>query len=188
MDVEPGKMATILGPSGCGQALTLLRCIAWPRGAFHRRRDLGWRPAALLRRARCDHPLQPSRVRDDVPGASCLAAYDGVRQCPYPCGCADGRVPSGRRRSRACSRRWESPTSRTSTPHASAAASSSASRSARSLVIDPKVILFDEPLSNVDAKVREDLRVELLEMQRRVGFAGVYVTHDQEEAMAISTP
>jgi len=48
------------------------------------------------------------------------------------------------------------------------------------------VILFDEPLSNVDAKVREELRVELLAMQKKIGFAGVYVTHDQEEAMAIS--
>lgn len=57
---------------------------------------------------------------------------------------------------------------------------------ARCLVNDPAVILFDEPLSNVDAKVREELRVELLAMQRRIGFAGVYVTHDQEEAMAIS--
>jgi iron(III) transport system ATP-binding protein len=57
---------------------------------------------------------------------------------------------------------------------------------ARCLVNDPEVILFDEPLSNVDAKVREELRVELLAMQRRIGFAGVYVTHDQEEAMAIS--
>lgn len=56
---------------------------------------------------------------------------------------------------------------------------------ARSLVADPAVVLFDEPLSNVDAKVREDLRVELAEMQSRVGFAGLYVTHDQEEAMAL---
>ncbi len=57
---------------------------------------------------------------------------------------------------------------------------------ARCLVSDPKVILFDEPLSNVDAKVREELRVELLAMHKRLGFAGVYVTHDQEEAMVIS--
>ncbi|MGH8915894.1 MAG: ABC transporter ATP-binding protein, partial [Acidimicrobiia bacterium] len=57
---------------------------------------------------------------------------------------------------------------------------------ARSLVADPEVILFDEPLSNVDAKVREELRLELLTMQKRIGFAGVYVTHDQEEAMAIA--
>ena len=57
---------------------------------------------------------------------------------------------------------------------------------ARCLVMDPKVILFDEPLSNVDAKVREELRIELLAMHKRLGFAGLYVTHDQEEAMVIS--
>jgi len=57
---------------------------------------------------------------------------------------------------------------------------------ARCLVADPKVILFDEPLSNVDAKVRDELRIELRAMQRRIGFAGIFVTHDQEEATAIA--
>ena len=57
---------------------------------------------------------------------------------------------------------------------------------ARCLVADPSVILFDEPLSNVDAKVREDLRIEILAMKERIGFGGLYVTHDQEEAMAIA--
>jgi len=57
---------------------------------------------------------------------------------------------------------------------------------ARCLVADPRVILFDEPLSNVDAKVREDLRTEILAMKDRIGFGGVYVTHDQEEALAIA--
>nr|WP_279587847.1 ABC transporter ATP-binding protein [Microbacterium ulmi] len=57
---------------------------------------------------------------------------------------------------------------------------------ARCLVADPQVILFDEPLSNVDAKVREDLRAEILAMKTRIGFGGVYVTHDQEEALAIA--
>jgi iron(III) transport system ATP-binding protein len=57
---------------------------------------------------------------------------------------------------------------------------------ARCLVRNPRLILFDEPLSNVDAKVREELRVELLAMHKRLGFSGVYVTHDQEEAMVIA--
>jgi iron(III) transport system ATP-binding protein len=57
---------------------------------------------------------------------------------------------------------------------------------ARSLVGDPRIMLFDEPLSNVDAKVREELRVEIRAMQRRIGFAGIFVTHDQEEATAIA--
>ncbi|TYB57396.1 ABC transporter ATP-binding protein [Nonomuraea sp. PA05] len=58
---------------------------------------------------------------------------------------------------------------------------------ARALVAGDGLILFDEPLSNVDAKVRERLRVELLAMQRRLGFAAVYVTHDQTEAMELAT-
>jgi iron(III) transport system ATP-binding protein len=58
---------------------------------------------------------------------------------------------------------------------------------ARSLVTDPRVIVFDEPLSNVDARVRHDLRVEILAVQRMIGFAGIYVTHDQQEAMQMAT-
>src|SRR3984893_16062349 len=50
----------------------------------------------------------------------------------------------------------------------------------------PTVVLFDEPLSNLDAKLRAEMRVELRELQRRLGITSVYVTHDQEEALAIS--
>jgi iron(III) transport system ATP-binding protein len=57
---------------------------------------------------------------------------------------------------------------------------------ARAIISGANVILFDEPLSNVDAKVRESLRVELLAMQRELGFSGLYVTHDQHEAMAVA--
>jgi iron(III) transport system ATP-binding protein len=57
---------------------------------------------------------------------------------------------------------------------------------ARSLAVDPPVVLFDEPLSNVDAKVRDQLRQELVSMQRSIRFAGVYVTHDQLEAMQLA--
>ncbi|WP_173934440.1 ABC transporter ATP-binding protein [Chelativorans sp. Marseille-P2723] len=57
---------------------------------------------------------------------------------------------------------------------------------ARAVVGDSRVILFDEPLSNVDAKVREQLRLEIRSMQKRLGFSGLYVTHDQTEAMAIA--
>ena len=57
---------------------------------------------------------------------------------------------------------------------------------ARALVVEPEVLLLDEPLSNLDAKIRERLRGEIKRIQRELGITTIYVTHDQEEAMAIS--
>jgi iron(III) transport system ATP-binding protein len=57
---------------------------------------------------------------------------------------------------------------------------------ARSLVVEPDILLLDEPLSNLDAKLRERMRVELKQIQRRTGITFVYVTHDQAEALALS--
>ena len=57
---------------------------------------------------------------------------------------------------------------------------------ARAFVFSPSVLLFDEPLSNLDAKLRAEMRIELKELQRQLGITSVYVTHDLEEALAIS--
>jgi len=57
---------------------------------------------------------------------------------------------------------------------------------ARAFVFQPQVLLFDEPLSNLDAKLRADMRIELRELQHRLGVTSVYVTHDLEEALAMS--
>ncbi|RVT86789.1 ABC transporter ATP-binding protein [Rhodobacteraceae bacterium CCMM004] len=57
---------------------------------------------------------------------------------------------------------------------------------ARALVIEPPLLMFDEPLSNLDAKLRVDMRVEIRQLQRQNGTTSVFVTHDQEEAFSIS--
>src|SRR5207237_5878483 len=57
---------------------------------------------------------------------------------------------------------------------------------ARALVLEPLVLLFDEPLSNLDAKLRRRVRDEIRELQLRLGLTVVYVTHDQQEALAVS--
>ncbi len=57
---------------------------------------------------------------------------------------------------------------------------------ARAIVYGPRVILFDEPLSNLDAKLREQMRIELVRLQHEVGITSVYVTHDQTEALVMS--
>jgi iron(III) transport system ATP-binding protein len=57
---------------------------------------------------------------------------------------------------------------------------------ARALVYEPRMLLLDEPLSNLDAKLRVEMRIEIQHIIKRLGLTGLYVTHDQEEAMAIS--
>ncbi|MCQ4162385.1 ABC transporter ATP-binding protein [Roseomonas sp. GC11] len=57
---------------------------------------------------------------------------------------------------------------------------------ARAIVLEPKVLLFDEPLSNLDAKLRRRVRADIRDLQQKLGLTVVYVTHDQEEALAVS--
>jgi iron(III) transport system ATP-binding protein len=57
---------------------------------------------------------------------------------------------------------------------------------ARVLVVEPDILLLDEPLSNLDAKLRVEMREEIKDIQRKLGITTIYVTHDQEEAMAVS--
>ena len=57
---------------------------------------------------------------------------------------------------------------------------------ARALVMEPQLLLLDEPLSNLDAKLRDRMRIELKRLQRELGLTTIYVTHDQSEALALS--
>lgn len=71
-------------------------------------------------------------------------------------------------------------------PHALSGGQQQRVALARSLVVEPEILLLDEPLSNLDAKLRERMRAELKALQRRTGITFIYVTHDQAEALALS--
>lgn len=183
LDLAKGSMTAVLGPSGCGKT-TLLRCIAGleaPTGGeiWHGSQLLSNETGILVPP---EHRFFGMMFQSYAVWPH-MSVFDNVA---YPL-----RV---QRRSKAETKARVSEMLETvGIAHLSQEFSSRLSGGqqqritlARCLVNDPDVVLFDEPLSNVDAKVREELCVEIQSMQQRIGFAGLYVTHDQEEALSIA--
>jgi iron(III) transport system ATP-binding protein len=184
LEVETGSMVTVLGPSGCGKT-TLLRCVAGletPTGGEI------WNGPKLLSSGERGVIVPPERRHFGMMFQS-YAVWPHMSVFGNVAYALKGRGLS----KAAVTERVENILRvvgighlRNEYPAQMSGGQQQRIALARSLVNEPRVMLFDEPLSNVDAKVREELRVELLAMQQQIGFAGVYVTHDQEEAMAIS--
>ena len=128
-----------------------------------------------------------ARHRDGVPELRALSAHDGARQHVVR---ADAReaVEGGHRR-RACRR---PPTSSASRPYLDryprqlSGGQRQRVAMGRAIVRDPQVFLFDEPLSNLDAKLRVQMRTEIKELHQRLKTTSIYVTHDQIEAMTMA--
>jgi iron(III) transport system ATP-binding protein len=185
-EVPPGKLFTLLGPSGCGKTTTL-RSIAGlerprlgeiaigedvvyssERSLFvpPNRRGLGmvfqsyaiWPHMTVFENAA--FPLKVSRNR--IPGKEMKQKVSRVLEVVDLAELAEReatRLSGGQQQRLAL---------------------------ARALVMEPRVLLLDEPLSNLDAKLRERMRFELKRLQRELGITTVYVTHDQSEALALS--
>ena len=179
VNIGDGEFVVLVGPSGCGKS-TLLRMIAGLENITAGEISIGDRvvnqPAA-----------EGARHRHGVPELRALSAHDGRRQhgvlaqaCAAP--------PTARSRA-GCN----------APPIFSALASmldryprqlSGGQRQrvamGRAIVRDPQVFLFDEPLSNLDAKLRVAMRTEIKELHQRLKTTTVYVTHDQIEAMTMA--
>ena len=183
-DVEQGRLVTLLGPSGCGKTTTL-RCLAGLESPEEGEIVVG---GELLSSSITGQFVSPEdrgvgMVFQSYAIWPHMTVFDNVA---FPL-----RV---RRLSR--SERQQRVTEALEIVGLAGMAERGATQLsggqqqrvalARALVYRPKVLLFDEPLSNLDAKLRERMRFELVRLQNELGITSVYVTHDQTEAMAIS--
>ena len=179
LTVEKGEFVSLLGPSGCGKTTTLQMIAGFVEPA--RGRDPARRPRPPGGEA------GQARPGHRVPELRAVPAHDGGRErelrprdaaaCPRPSATsasADARAGAT----------W--PPSPAAYPRELSGGQRQRVALARALVIRPPVLLLDEPLSNLDAKLREEMQFELRHIQRKVGTTTIMVTHDQAEAMSIS--
>ncbi|MEG4643657.1 ABC transporter ATP-binding protein [Paracoccus sp. APAP_BH8] len=178
LQIEPGSFFTLLGPSGCGKT-TLLRTIAGFIEASDGRISFGNSEVTRLPPHRRnigmvfqDYALFPDKtVSENV-------AY-GLRA---------RRVPAAEIRPKVARALERVGLGHLGDRHPAALSGGQRQRVAlaRALVIQPAVLLMDEPLSNLDAKLRLQIRETIVELQREAGITTVFVTHDQDEALAMS--
>jgi ABC-type Fe3+/spermidine/putrescine transport system ATPase subunit len=184
--VEPGELLCLLGPSGCGKTTTL-RCVAGLEAP-----DAGVirLDGKLLADGTRGVLVPPHRRRFGMVFQSYavwphLTVFENVRY-PLRFGPRLSREEMGKRtrdalalvRLGAYGDRF---------PHQLSGGQQQRVALARALVMQPAALLFDEPLSNLDAKLREEMRSELAEVQGHLRVPALYVTHDQAEAMALAT-
>jgi iron(III) transport system ATP-binding protein len=178
LEVEPGELLTLLGPSGCGKTTTLRMVAGFEQPDAGRiyiggddvtdlmvyRRSIGFvfqNYALFPHLTIFENVAYGLRVRR-LPTATIRARVGQVLELVG--------LPGYERRF----------------PNQLSGGEQQRVAVARAVVVEPALLLFDEPLSNLDAKLRVQMRGELSRLQRQLAITTVYVTHDQEEAMAIS--
>jgi iron(III) transport system ATP-binding protein len=183
LDVQRGEMVAVVGPSGCGKT-TLLRCVAGLEQPSTGEIALGGK-TVFSEKHGVFVPPEGRRVGMMFQSYALWPHMSVSQNVGYPLLCRgvpkkdiEGPVTAMLTKLGLSGLQGEPP-SRLSGGQQQRVAL------ARSLVAKPTVVLFDEPLSNVDAKVREELRLELVRMHKELGFSGLYVTHDQDDAMQV---
>ncbi len=178
LEIAPGEFVTLLGPSGCGKT-TILRMIAGFESPDEGQIYLGGEPI---------NDLTPNK-RDTAmvfQSYALLPHYNIFDNVAY--GLKIRKLPADEIRDKVTrilgmvglEGMEDRMTNQLSGGQQQRVAL------ARALVIEPSVLLFDEPLSNLDAKLRVEMRTEVRRIQQEAGITAVYVTHDQSEAMAIA--
>ena len=183
VEIPSGKVTCLLGPSGCGKTTTL-RMVAGLEEPDDGTISIGERMVA----APGVRPIPPEGRRLGMVFQSYAVwpHLDVRANVEYPLRVA--RVPAAERRARV-DRALELVGLGALGARAPAQLSGGQQQRvalARALVAEPEVLLLDEPLSNLDARLREDMRGEIAALQARTGVTVLYVTHDQEEALAIA--
>lgn len=178
LDIEPGTFVTLLGPSGCGKTTTL-RMIAGFESP-----DEG---EIYLGEESINH-LTPNK-RDTAmvfQSYALLPHYNVFDNVAY--GLKIQKLPKGEIRKRVMNilKLVEMEGMESRMTNQLSGGQQQRVALARALVIEPGVLLFDEPLSNLDAKLRVSMRTEIRKIQQKIGITAIYVTHDQSEAMSIS--
>jgi ABC-type Fe3+/spermidine/putrescine transport system ATPase subunit len=179
LDIPRGSFTTLLGPSGCGKT-TLLRMIA----GFYEPDEGG----IYIENRRVDqvppHRRGTAMVFQDYALWPHMSVFDniayGLRMQKV------GKQEVTRRVQETMTVVEMLPDLLERRPAQLSGGQQQRVALARALITQPQVLLLDEPLSNLDAKVRQRLRVEIRRLQRRIGITTVYVTHDQEEALSMS--
>ena len=178
LDIEPGSFVTLLGPSGCGKTTTL-RMIAGFESP-----DAG----EIYLGDQAINTLTPNK-RDTAmvfQSYALLPHYNVFDNVAY--GLKLRKVPKDEIRTRVMRilDLVELNGMEARMTNQLSGGQQQRVALARALVIEPSVLLFDEPLSNLDAKLRVSMRTEIRRIQQEVGITAIYVTHDQSEAMALS--
>lgn len=187
-DVAPGEFIVLLGPSGCGKT-TLLRTIAGLESPDEGTIEIGGR-TQFSSELGISAPPERRGISMIFQSYALWPHMTVFKNVAYPLTSRKGLRLSKAEiaiRVREALTQVGIPELEAQFPSQMSGGQQQRVALARALVSNDDLILFDEPLSNVDAKVREQLRLELVSMQQRLGFSALFVTHDQTEAMELAT-